>query len=136
MYTDSTTVPTIAQTQSPIATERLVRFRSYPQLAPGTANAKTSIVWNAFADGAPRVKSIASKPTPKVINIRVRILIVAMFTVVELSQDSVNDHRAAAIDSKAEKAARPAAPCASYNCDKRDDKHQLPKLEFHRSASH
>ena len=28
--------------------------------------------------------------------------------------DNVNDHRAAAIDLQAEKAARPAAPCASY----------------------
>ena len=29
-------------------------------------------------------------------------------------RDNVNDHRAAAIDLQAEKAARPAAPCASY----------------------
>ena len=25
---------------------------------------------------------------------------------------------------------------SEYNCDKRDDKHQMPKLEFHRSISH
>ena len=30
------------------------------------------------------------------------------------SLGNVNDHRAAAIDLQAEKAARPAAPCASY----------------------
>ena len=29
-------------------------------------------------------------------------------------QDNVSDHRAAAIDLQAEKAARPAAPCATY----------------------
>ena len=31
-----------------------------------------------------------------------------------VNPDNVNDHRAAAIDLQAEKAARPAAPCASY----------------------
>ena len=31
-----------------------------------------------------------------------------------LKRDNVNDHRAAAIDLQAEKAARPVAPCASY----------------------
>ena len=31
-----------------------------------------------------------------------------------LESDNVNDHRAAAIDLQAEKAARPAAPCATY----------------------
>ena len=32
----------------------------------------------------------------------------------DIEPDNVNDHRAAAIDLQAEKAARPAAPCASY----------------------
>ena len=31
-----------------------------------------------------------------------------------LERDNGSDHRAAAIDLQAEKAARPAAPCASY----------------------
>ena len=31
-----------------------------------------------------------------------------------MKSDNGNDHRAAAIDLQAEKAARPAAPCASY----------------------
>jgi len=33
---------------------------------------------------------------------------------VSFGRDNVNDHRAAAIDLQAGKAARPAAPCASY----------------------
>ena len=33
---------------------------------------------------------------------------------ISFERDNVNDHRAAAIDLQAEKAARPAAPCASY----------------------
>ena len=33
---------------------------------------------------------------------------------ISFKPNNVNDHRAAAIDLQAEKAARPAAPCASY----------------------
>ena len=38
----------------------------------------------------------------------------AGFPILRLGHDNVNDHRAAAIDLQAEKAARPAAPCATY----------------------
>ena len=43
-------------------------------------------------------------------------------------QDNVNDHRAAAIDLQAEKAARLAAPCASYCYHARDSSNGLLTL--------
>ena len=42
--------------------------------------------------------------------------------------DNVNDHRAAVIDLQAEKAARPADPCASYCYHARDSSNGLLTL--------
>ena len=83
MYADSTSVPTIAQPQSPIATDRLVGSRSYPQLAPGIANASTRIVWNAFGLEAPREKMATSIANPRVTSISVRMLILAIVKLVK-----------------------------------------------------
>ena len=41
-------------------------------------------------------------------------IIPKQFAIDKLRRDNVNDHRAAAKDLQAEKAARPAAPCATY----------------------
>ena len=59
-----------------------------------------------------RVASTSAAINPTMVISKSKLLILNFMATCE--PDNVNDHRAAAIDLQAEKAARPAAPCASY----------------------